>query len=259
MTTSQAHQPAPTAPTPAPSWPGIRALANPFSLLGEVGEQAPLETDNILSLQEKHSSTNTLSRKSGYYIVPYSGKFFYLKLEVPESENDYLFRMKNTRPSVFLEGLVVIDGEVYYVTHQDLSRGVVRKSRKLKLKRGTITYEDFITGNIYPIDRKRTKADPSTSTSSENIPVEESESGAKDLGGGGDKVPTETVSDFDISNYFKTKDRNPGATGKNTVLDESEAIDLAFKNQVGTLLDHAFEKEGAGWEEWEIEEDPQSE
>jgi hypothetical protein len=182
-----------------------------------------------------YSATGLLSKKSGYYIVPYLGKFYYIPYKGITSLNEHLFKMPIQRPAVLREGIVVLESVPYYVTYDDLARGIVRKARKLTLKRGPISYVDFISGNYSPAV-KTAGADPDTQQPEEGAPT---------------SVSAETFVDK------TSKSNHLAGLTDNFDVAESEAADMAFHKQIGSLLDSTYSKEGNGWGEWEIAEDPQ--
>ena len=214
----------------------------------------------LLDLQIKSgktvSTTASLVRKSGYYIVPFNGKFYYYKIGPLVPKGEYLFEMTPKFPPVLREGFVILDKVAYYVTYKDLQRGIVRKSRKLKLRLGTITYDDFITGNTAPAEPKRKNDTISGSKNSEQTGTNEIDS---------EKVNVETqpiqpvlqkvekeTSDFSLDRFF-VGNQNKRTTKGDAKLEELATIDNAFEKEIGALLSHSFEKEGSSWEEWEVE------
>lgn len=89
----------------------------------------------------------TFQRKSKYYIVPVDGEFRYYPLTLTK-RNDFLYDMQLPLPQTNLEGLVVIDKKIYYVTLKDLKKKLVRLSREVIITRTLPTYQDFENGNL---------------------------------------------------------------------------------------------------------------
>ena len=252
-----------TAPSTPPILSGIIDIAELFNLEETLRTKAPILTlPPLVPLKIELSdgrigtANSALARKKGYYIIPYLQKFYYFKIGDIVPNGKHLFKIVGKQPPLFREGMVVIDKDVFYVTLEDLRRSLIRKSRKLKLKRGSLTYEDFITGNAF---LENTQAEPTTD-SNENPRVET-------VKGAGVKVSasarasgpenTSEVSNNPLADLFgKTRNKGLTATGKKAKLDESEIIDMAFEEQIGALLNNVSQEEGSSWEEWEVTEAP---
>lgn len=116
--------------------------------LGLTSEELKLPDVAIIPLFKGVASSSTLVRTSKKYIVPFNGQFFSYPLNLathPTSKD--LYKMQAPIPNILREGMVVADGEVFFVKLEDLKRGIVRKSRKLPIPpKRTITYKDFIDG-----------------------------------------------------------------------------------------------------------------
>jgi hypothetical protein len=195
----------------------------------------------------------TLTRKSGYYIIPQAGDFYYLKIGNVVPNGEHLFKIEGKGPPLLREGMIVIEKEVYYVTLEDIKRGVIRKSRKLKLKRGTITYDDFLNGTTAPIEKPTT-----TKATTKQRKVAESGNGDGTGETGVGKAEEGGVSDFPIADRLnKTENPKLKRISKDLKLDESEAADLVIEEEMRALLHYSSEKEGTGGEDWEVEEDSQ--
>lgn len=206
-----------------------------------------LNTD-VLPVKE---TTDILSRRTGYQIILENDKFHYVKITGNfEQQGEHLWKLMGgfaTRKDC----IVFIDRNAYYVTEQDVARSIVRASRKIPLKRGTLTYDDFknrthlhsraaITGETNSSSKK-------TGTDSSEIRTEAgigtSETGAPELQNlGGDKVSIR---------------RNKIESGLNELFGSEvvKDVDVASEKQERALLRHLLEEEG---EYYEIEENSQS-
>lgn len=207
------------------------------------------------------SVTKNLVRKSGYYIVLANDVFNYFKIGDILPHNDYFYKISSKKPPVLREGFVVVEGELHYVTIKDLMNGIVRKSRKLELKRGTLTYDDFINGTIYPAPAKtsisKSKPDAGSAGGSETQPAGNPPLSGSTGGGGEEKTSAEggRVSNISVKDILSsTKNRKHKPVSEDAELAELEGADLAFEEQIRSLYDSISEKEGTGGEEWEIEE-----
>lgn len=278
-------------------------LSNPAFLRSAIGSNSPLEVEPIVypltgnAKKKVPSSSDNLIRKTGYHIVPFNGKFYYYKHGNLVKRSEFIYEFSDKRSASLREGFVVIDKVVYYVTLEDLKRGIVRTSRKLELKRGTLTYHDFLTGNIFPANRAGVRsAQPSSSsstvpgtginssvgTSLTEVLTEGAKLGALFGPGTGTHVAASTTIHA-LSEILAGGNPSrvgaggtpgngtgsgtstlPNSTGADSVgqtastdvqgfspspeLDELEAANLAFQNQVGSLLDLVSEEEGSEWE-----------
>jgi hypothetical protein len=74
---------------------------------------------------------NDFKLKNNYYVVTNGEVFNYYPIKV-EKETDAPFIKFEKSPPVILEGLAVVNKQVYRVPLADLLRGIIRKSR-LKL------------------------------------------------------------------------------------------------------------------------------
>ncbi len=165
----------------------------------------------------------TLLRKSGYLVILRNEEFNYYRCLV-EPSGEYLFRMKEPAP-IFSEGVYILDKEIYFVTEQDLRRGLVRKARKLTLKRLAITYADITTNNVFPAPKSGTNTARSGTSAISGIPA----------------ATPGTIQDPDNVGSVSASD-----------LAELQAIDLAFNEQVRELLGASSQEEV----EWEASENP---
>lgn len=108
---------------------------------GEVELQPLVDTRFPASTPSKKSPD--FIRKSGFFITPWAGNFYYYKVTVAEGGNG-LLRMVANVPPVLREGFYCEARVVYFVPLQDLRRGVIRKSRRVILSNRALTYLDFV-------------------------------------------------------------------------------------------------------------------
>jgi hypothetical protein len=120
------------------------------------GLDVSISMEPNLHSKEYRTATNQFLKKSGSYIVPYLGKFYYYKIATPRKTTEQSNFWKTTFPThIRREGFVIINREAYYVTLDDLKRNVVRESRIIPLKRTLITYEDFVNNTYGPKGRTK--------------------------------------------------------------------------------------------------------
>ncbi len=191
--------------------------------------------------------TETLERKSRYYIVLANGKFHYYRIAAPVA---VAFRTNlpgtpqvavptlyafTKLPIICAEGLVVIDKEIYFVTVDDLRRGYIRTSRLLKLQRYQVTYESIVSGRAFI-----RKSPPATKAAKSGTAEEGSGAmGPGNIFGDADRVPD---------------DPDKPGIGFDASAAEIAAANRAFRDQVGTLYGiQDSEEEG-----WEIQNNSQS-
>lgn len=94
-----------------------------------------------------------LNRNPGYHIIPYRGGFYYSKIGSLTKFSDALGGMYSSAQgfTVLREGFVVIPGDekkIVYVTIDDIRRNRVRGDRAITVKRGKVTYADFVNGTF---------------------------------------------------------------------------------------------------------------
>lgn len=241
-------------PIPPPASISCRDLDNLDAYLTE--KIPELEKPSLgalpLTISDKKSTVQlSLQRKKGYFIVPCNGAFHYFRLGDIMPKGNYLYEIVGKQIPVLREGFVVIDKEVYFVSVDDIQRSVIRKSRKLRLKRGTITYDDFLSGSACISDPNPTSSAEKSGSGGNGLDAPSvQQSGTQSSSETrGEEVPDSTISDILKGNVK----RRPS---KATKLDESEAIDLAFQDQMRALLSDVSEKEGTSWEGWEVAEAP---
>ena len=145
-------------------------------------------------------------------------------------------------PKIRKEGFVVINKELVYVTFDDLERRVIRLSRTLKTKKGTLNYADFVNNTygprIVPLKKK------------DSISAEDPTEAARGIEWSKEALLLSTPFPTSID-QFKDEPK-PGDTIE---LAESKAIDLAFSEQERALLHTFLEKESfEDYEDWEVSE-----
>lgn len=82
-------------------------------------------------------SSPDLRIRSNYFVVPSHGWYHYFPIRVtpqPAGQEKPVFRIEKG-PVLIREGYAIIDRKVYAVTPDDVFRGVVRRSRLVKVKR----------------------------------------------------------------------------------------------------------------------------
>jgi hypothetical protein len=197
-------------------------------------EDLELPIGSIVLLGKTGTANPTLVRAVKKYIVPFKGQFHsYPLVLVDHPTSKELFKMQAPVPNILREGMVVVDGEVYFVKLEDLKRGIVRKSRKLPipLKR-TITYKDLIDGlactptselpeehfySTASVARRRAAADIRDSSAEATL-----DSG--EIGAPGRSVTSGSEESVDLD-------------------EELRLADLAFSEQVGSLYSHSNPEE----------------
>lgn len=214
-----------SAPIVSPVVVTNRSLSVPTSSpIPQYPSGLPVSIDTVLQ-KRTISTSETLSRKKGYYIVPWQGLFHYFKIPDIEESPGFFFTFK-AKPATRKEGFVVVNKELYYVTLDDLKRGIVRKSRKVNVKLSP-TYNDFITLASRP---GNPAANGNSSCSVEAGKTE----AAVDSGVLGFQAPDRSEIDGSIIEGFG--------------LDVHQAADLAFKIQERALQDLISQEAGEDWE-----------
>lgn len=162
-----------------------------------------------------------LIRKSDYLVTVKDDKFHYYRCQVEEVGN--FFNMK-LPPPILSDALFIKDKEIYFVMERDVRRRHIRKARKLPLKKSTITYDDIINHNVFPVA-------PSKSTKGGKL----AESSPQTAGLGAGSL------DSDLGG-------SPGAAENQ----EQKEADVAFEEQIRTLFGNPFEEI-----EWNASQDSQ--
>lgn len=189
---------------------------------GEIPENAP-ESVQVSRRQRPAFRSATLTRKSGYFVILRNGEFNYYRCLV-EPSGEYLFKMKEVSP-ILSEGVYILDKKIYFVTEQDLRRGLVRKARELTLKRSAISYADILTNNVFPATKSGANTAGSGTSAISGVPA----------------ATPGTIADPDNSGSMSASE-----------LAEFQAVDLAFDEQVRELLGASSAEEV----EWEVSENP---
>jgi hypothetical protein len=252
------EKPKPVTPKTLTNLFSPEVFDNVSSVLGIKDFMFEGATLNIpLGLKNPNIVSPTLLKKTQYQIVPYNGNFYYFRMGMLLPKNKDIFEVAEKSFPILKECIVIIEKEVYYVPYQDMIRGLVRKSRKLELKRGIITYEDFETGNLYPISASaRIKIKDATSPSSSDTEQIGRNKSSRTETGIGVRTAEENLSDFPVDKLFSKESKDNSGTGYASGLAESEAINLAFKEQNRTLLNFVSEEEGTNWDDYEVSETP---
>lgn len=236
------------APTNNPAVPKLEVVPKDvyrsFTVLASWGVPEyptifPYSIGNLLPKSRFPKSVDTLTKKKGYYIVPWNNSFYYYKISddfIQRSEHIFEFTIK---PPTNREGFVIINKELYYVTLEDLKRGIVRKVRKLDIKSGA-TYAD-----LYHLGNNRPDTSKSTSTSADTV-------------GPGTNVDSTEGAPANIVLRPLTSAELAKAglvVGANETdgMDLAKAANMAFEEQIESLHSFVSEEEG---EEWEVSETP---
>jgi hypothetical protein len=176
------------------------------------------EISTAVSINTPKLSTRTFELKNNYYVVTNGQVFSYYAIKVfPSDENSPLIRLEKS-PPVILEGLAIVNKKAYKVTVGDLLRRVIRKSREIQL--------EALNGR----SSKRTTTTTTTSNTKD----------------GSDAV-------IGVNSSETVQHKNESGTISETEVEISEVADLAWEEQVGSLLDIILKKEGIEGENWEIE------
>lgn len=211
-------------------------------MLGVTPEDLKVKVEDLIPLGKSVTTSPTLVRNAKKYIVPFNNQFYMypMLLEQHPTSKD-LFKMALPIPDIFREGMVVVDGEVYYVKLEDLRRGIVRKSRQLPIPtKRTITYQDFLDGlactqtQDLPSDHYYSAA--AVSARRARIASREAAIGLPQAG-----------------EVAGTEDHKPRPITADSELEaELWQIELAYEDQVGSLLSDDDQEE-----EWFPAEDSQ--
>lgn len=165
-------------------------------------------------------SKTTLEIRKNYYVVPDGDLFHYFPLKVVDENTERpIFRIEKS-PSVLMEGIAILGKRLYRVPVQDLMRGVIRKSRE-----------------IQPANRVNSNGSTGNTTNPATLPG---------TGNGAVSNPTGSA---------VSADNNQHGTSSDVDLEVCEAADLAWEEQIQSLLSFISEKEGG---EWQVENPAQS-
>lgn len=162
-------------------------------------------------------TTEDFKIKNNYYVVTDGNVFNYYPIKV-EPDNGKPFLRFEKAPPVILEGLAIINKLIYRVPVQDLTRRIIRKSREVNLE----VLNGINTRNsITDTDKSTNAVESLTITSGKSDTIQ-----YKDERGASREIEVEI----------------------------SQAADIAWSNQIRTLLNTISEKEGFEGETWEIED-----
>lgn len=165
-------------------------------------------------------SKTTLEIRKNYYVVPDGDLFHYFPLKVVDENTERpIFRIEKS-PSVLMEGIAILGKRLYRVPVQDLMRGVIRKSRE-----------------IQPANRVNSNGSTGNTTNPATLPG---------TSNGAVSAPTGSA---------VSADNNQHGTSSDVDLEVCEAADLAWEEQIQSLLSFISEKEGG---EWQVENPAQS-
>ena len=205
-----------TQPDPPPR-PVLDSIQNLDQFLLAHGESLGYDRSFIdavekipLSTQLKISAKEEFLKRSGYLIVPLLGMFYYYPMKLLDPpEGSSIFRIQKLPATVF-EGFVIYSREIFYVTYDDLMRGVVRRSRKVVIPTTNPNYNDFVNGNAFRVPERSGKVSAATQSTRENSsPQEPAVQGAEHAG---------------------------RTDGRDSVESIESLADMAFEEQIGALL-----------------------
>jgi hypothetical protein len=199
----------------------LRAEGKLFSPLLKIDKILPSGLEGKARPPKNSFTQDILIRKSGYLVTIQDGKFHYYGCPVEDVGN--FFAMKKP-PPVISDALFIKDKEIYFVMERDVRRRHIRKARKLPLKKSTITYDDILSHNVLPVAPSKPARGDSSTQSSPQIAGLGADSSDSDLGG----------------------------SPKLTENQEQKEIDVAFEEQIRTLLGNPFEEI-----EWDTSQDSQ--
>lgn len=171
-------------------------------------------------------STTTLELKKNFYVVHDGTHFHYFPVKIQESGDAPILRFEKS-PPILMEGVVIVGQpkstkcRVYRVPVNDLIRGVIRKSREIK-PTNRVSANDGSEGS---------------NTNDNSVVTQEADKSSRGLG--------ESV----------VHAANKSGALEAAEMEISKAADIAWEDQIGTLLHHISSQEGA---EWEIAGDSQS-
>jgi hypothetical protein len=169
------------------------------------------------SVNKPKMSYTTLEIKKNYYVIPDGEKFHYFPIKIKDEKTTRpIFRFEKS-PPVIMEGIAIIDSKLYHVPVQDLLRGIIRKSKE-----------------IQPANRVSENGSSNTtiiSHSGTTSPTAKSTFGV--------------VGDLNGANLQYS---NESATVDPTTLEINSAANLAWTDQIDSLLSFISEKEGCEWE-----------
>ena len=186
------------------------------------------------------SASTIFSRSKSVYQTVFNNKFYKCPVAT-EKVSDSLYRFKK-HPGILREGFVNIDGSTYYVSVEDLRRGVVRAYNHLHLTSKTLHVDDILNGNAGSREYAR-----ALNSIKRRLEKEQREANRRSKSSTG---TAEQIADPASSQYSEESDfpigesRGPDSRfGIET--DENELGESAFTQQVGALLHLAAEE---GWE-----------
>jgi hypothetical protein len=174
-------------------------------------------------------SIPTLEVKKNFYVIPDGEQYHYFAIKLAEGMDRPVMRF-DKGPPVLMEGIVIVGAvgrptKLYHVPIQDLMRGIIRKSREIKPA-------NRVTGNGSPGTATSTSPTELTEgTQSENV-----------------SLISESVGNTLQSGYESRISSTPE-------MEISQAANLAWTEQIDSLLSFISEKEGC---EWEIADPAQS-
>jgi hypothetical protein len=168
------------------------------------------------ALNRPKMSHTTLEIRKNYYVIPDGEQFHYFPIKVlDEKTSRDIFRLEKT-PPVIIEGIAILDNKLYHVSVKDLMRGVIRKSKEIKpanrvTENGSSTNSSHNSGTT----------DPSTEAS------------------------TGSIRGTDGTNLRSNDEQGSLSASE---MEVNRAANLAWSEQIDSLLSFISEKEGGQWE-----------
>lgn len=159
----------------------------------------------------------TLEIRKNYYVITEQGQYHYFPIKVMDDKSERPIFVLEKAPPVLIEGIAIIGSRLFRVRIQDLMRGVIRKSREIK-----------------PANRVQTNGSDGTASNTNSSNATGSQGSGADAGRGSNE-----------SGVQRSVERS---TPTAVEVEVGEAADLAWTEQIDSLLHHLSEKEGVEWE-----------
>lgn len=162
-------------------------------------------------------SKPTLEIKNNYFIVHDKGLFNYFAIKIDPDTLDLNVMRFEKAPPVLVDGVLILNRKLYEVPAQDLVRGIVRKSREIKVERDN--HGSATPNSVEPVIN--------TSGSETQAVVEK-----------------ESSSDRSSAVRYNIEQGviDPAE------LEIAKAADAAWEDQIHSLLDLVSSQEGGEWE-----------
>lgn len=223
-----------------------RTIEQSTPVVMKVPKRLPLVSTNGKLATAKVQVNDVFSRRQNSYCTMYAGRFWTYVVKMEES-GQHLLKLI-TSPPILREGFVCFDKQVYFVTLDDLRRGIVRKSRHLSLAPRRLTYDDFINGTAASSAYRATqdRLARNNRTAAGTGASEDPSTGSANRSGGSSVLISNAGNPSDSGGFIE-------ALGD----DEPELVDRAFQEQIHALLSTEGPQEW-DWEVQEVPDHPQS-